>query len=142
MQRSAMRKKLGTAVQLICGVLAAFPITIGAFIARAQTTVDEVMVTGHMKDRNFEDALGYHVSYADLDLRTEAGRKELDQRIVKTADVLCAKLGERDHVRGAAALSCKDSAIKEGRAKARTVKERAMKSSTPFTPGPAWQPPA
>jgi UrcA family protein len=127
------------AVPLAFGLLASAPLSI-ATPARAQPEVSEVVVTGEVTVRRLHERLSYGVGYADLDLRTAAGREELDRRIVHTANYLCRTLGEQNH-RSGIAPSCHDDAIAQGRRGARNAFQRVRSSVAPFKPGPTWIPP-
>jgi UrcA family protein len=112
--RGLERLMRAPAIPLAFALLAAAPLGVPT-PARAQTEVSEVVVTGQATvRRRLHEQLSYGVGYADLDLRTEAGRKELDRRIVHTANYLCTTLGEQNH-RSGIAPSCHDDAIARGR---------------------------
>jgi UrcA family protein len=131
---------MAPAIPLALGLLAAAPLSTIATPARAQTQVSEVVVTGEAPFRRMHETLSYGVGYADLDLRTEAGRKELDRRIVHTATYLCKTLGEQTH-RSGVASSCREDATARGRRGARDAFQRVRSSVAPFQPGPTWVPP-
>jgi UrcA family protein len=62
-------------------------------------------------DARDEHSLTAAVSYRDLDLTTRDGRAALRARVWKTAEKLCARIGE-SHVSSATrALSCEDQAV-------------------------------
>jgi UrcA family protein len=129
---------MAPAVPLAFGLLAAAPLSI-ATPAKAQTEAGEVVVTGRAPVGRMQESLSYGVGYADLDLRTEAGRKELDSRIVHTATYLCKTLGEQNH-RSGVAPTCRQDAINRGRRGASDAFRR-VSNTGPFKPGPAWVPP-
>jgi len=52
-----------------------------------------------------------HVSYADLDLSTDAGARTLYRRIQSAADKVCPNVDLRDLTRSAAASICRRDAI-------------------------------
>jgi UrcA family protein len=137
--RSLECLKMASAVPLALGLLALAQVGV-ATPARAQTEVGEVVVTGKASVKRMQETLSYGVGYADLDLRTEAGRKEFDSRIVRTATYVCKTLGEQAHATGVAP-SCRDAAISQGRREARKAFQRVRSSVAPFKPGPAWVPP-
>ena len=61
----------------------------------AQSNAEEIIVEGRYgKVPDSVKSLSQAVSYADLDLSTEAGRDLLRQRVRLTARFLCNKLGE------------------------------------------------
>src|SRR5690606_27847096 len=65
--------------------------------AIAQNAPEEIIVTGEYgKAPDSVQSLSQSVSYADLDLSTQAGRNELRHRVSLTARFLCNKLGESD----------------------------------------------
>jgi UrcA family protein len=104
----------------------------------AQPTVGEVTVLGHIPKHD-QETMSYRVGYADLDLRTEAGRKELDRRIKIAAKHVCESLGQHEHVTSAS--PCIDQAVTEARARAADAKTQAFRSTTQWHPGPTWVPP-
>jgi UrcA family protein len=62
-------------------------------------------------DTGDEHSLTAAVSYRDLDLATRDGRAALRARVWKTAEKLCARIGE-SHINSATrALSCEDQAV-------------------------------
>jgi UrcA family protein len=112
----------------------------GALPASAQT-VEELVVTGRLG--NVPDSvrsLSRPVSYADLDLSTEAGRHVFKQRISLTARWLCDKLGESGSG-DALAPSCRDAAVKDAMARAGTLEANFAPRGTTWVAGPAWATP-
>jgi len=101
-------------------------------------TASEVTVTAHMGPANTPQALSYPVSYADLNLKNDHARMELDRRIKVTVDYLCEKLGE---TKSPLIPSCEAAAMREVKAPVEAVKQRAMASNAHWHPGPAWKPP-
>lgn len=62
--------------------------------ALAQSTLDELTVTGQYNPRNGPpETLSQRVSYADLDLTRAAGRDELNLRIRAAATDVCKRVG-------------------------------------------------
>jgi UrcA family protein len=59
----------------------------------------------------YEHGLTAAVSYRDLDLTTRAGRAALRERVWKTAEKLCARMGEGRVNSATRALSCEDQAV-------------------------------
>ena len=81
---------------ILCGI--ALGLT-GAAIApaSAQTPSEDILVEGRYgRVPDSVRSLSQAVSYADLDLGTQAGRDELRHRLRLTARFLCDKLGEGD----------------------------------------------
>jgi UrcA family protein len=71
---------------------------------------DGFTVIGH-SDRPNEHSLTAAISYRDLDLTTRGGRAALQTRVWRTAEKLCARVGEL-HIGGASmASSCEDQAL-------------------------------
>jgi UrcA family protein len=106
--------------------------------AAAQTTVEELTVTGRYgpapaNARSLSQAVGY----ADLDLSTASGQRELKHRISLTARYLCDKLGE-PATGDPIAPSCRDAAVKDAMARAGTLEEHFAPRGTTWVAGPAW----
>jgi UrcA family protein len=77
----------------------------------AAQTVEELTVTGRMGPDGQVRELSQAVSYADLDLTTEAGKTELNQRIKTAAHTLCTRLGEQDQASTPLVPSCEEAAV-------------------------------
>jgi UrcA family protein len=70
----------------------------------------EFTVLGH-NEMPYDHSLTATVSYRDLDLATHGGRAALRARVWRTAEKLCARLGET-HIGGVSmARSCEDQAL-------------------------------
>ena len=109
--------------------------------ASAQGSVEELVVTGRLG--NVPDSarsLSRPVSYADLDLSTEAGRRILHQRVSLTARWLCDKLGEGG-AGDALAPSCRDAAVKDAKQRLGTIEAGFAPRGTTWVAGPAWATP-
>jgi UrcA family protein len=107
--------------------------------ARAQSTVEELTVTGHYgKLPDNVRSVSQTVSYADLDLTSDGGRHELKHRIALTARYLCDKLGESDT--GGVVPSCRDAATTDADRQADDVIAHLSRGPT-WVAGPAWSPP-
>jgi UrcA family protein len=105
---------LGAALSVAgVGIVAAAP-------ARAQSTVDELTVTGRYGPGNEPNALSQAVSYADLDLSTGYGRDILRRRVSMTAHYLCRELGEDEYGDGLAP-SCQEAAVRDAMYRARPI---------------------
>ncbi|MBW8786075.1 MAG: UrcA family protein, partial [Novosphingobium sp.] len=84
---------------------------------------DEIIVTGRYGTvPESVRSLSQPVSYADLDLSTEAGRKELAHRVSLTARFLCDKLGEPTTSYGPVP-SCRDAAVRDAMSRVGTIEE-------------------
>lgn len=96
--------------------LAAAGLTLAAAPALAQS-VDEVTVWGH-RGADGVERLSRAVDISDLDLRSDAGVREMQRRIRYTARDLCAELGETG---GGSTLmrSCVDDAVRGAQRQAR-----------------------
>jgi UrcA family protein len=108
----------------------------------AQPAGEEIIVTG--RDGEVPDnvrTLTQAVSYADLDLSTEAGRRELRHRVNLTARFLCDKLGESRTSSVSVVPSCREAAVEDAMKRVGTAEESAAPRGTAWVAGPAWQPP-
>ena len=113
----------------------------GVRLSAAQTTVEELTVTGRYgRAPESVQSLSQVVSYADLDLSTDAGRRELRHRISLTARYLCDKLGESS-TGDALAPSCRDAAVKDASDRAGTLEAHFAPRGTTWVAPPAWTPP-
>jgi UrcA family protein len=109
--------------------------------AMAQSTVEELTVTGRYgRVPDSVRSLSQAVSYADLDLGTEAGKREFRHRLNLTARYLCDKLGESS-TGDALAPSCRDAAVKDAMARAGTLEAHFAPRGTTWAAGPAWAAP-
>jgi UrcA family protein len=91
-----------TAFGVACaaGLLAAAP-AFGQEAASAFSVTDR-------SDAPSERTVSAVVSYRDLDLTTQEGRALLRQRMWRTAETLCARIGESHVGDGSAPLSCEN----------------------------------
>lgn len=94
----------------VCGAVAAGGLLAASAPAAAQTA-EELTVIGRYGPAGEVRTLSGIVSYRDLDLTTEAGRKTLKERIKTTARDLCVRLGEPPTERTPPAPSCQQAAI-------------------------------
>jgi UrcA family protein len=136
MMRKSLRELLLTAGAILSGsaLLAAVA------PAHAQSRVEELTVTGRygtLPDN--VRSISQTVSYADLDLSSDAGRHELKHRISLTARYLCNKLGESDTI-GGVIPSCRDTATRDADTQADAVIAQFSRGPAWVT-GPAWAPP-
>jgi UrcA family protein len=134
MKSSAKHASGVRALLMAAGLAAAAP-------AIAQTTVEELTVTGRYgRVPDSVRSLSQAVSYADLDLSTEAGRRAFRQRLSLTARYLCDKLGESG-TGDAVAPSCRDAATRDAIQRAGTLEAQFAPRGTTWVAGPAWAPP-
>lgn len=111
-------------------------------LASAQPAPDEdIVVTGRYGTvPDSVRSLSQPVSYADLDLSTQAGRDILRQRVRLTARFLCEKLGESDSG-SPIAPSCRDAASRDALARVGKVEQGfAPRGTTWVAPSP-WAAP-
>jgi UrcA family protein len=109
--------------------------------AAAQSTVEELTVTGRYgRAPDSVRSLSQTVGYADLDLSTEAGKREFRHRLQLTARYLCEKLGETGSG-DAVAPSCRDAAVKDAMQRAGTLESGFAPRGTTWVAGPAWTAP-
>jgi UrcA family protein len=94
--------------------------------------IEEMTVTAHPHDK--PDKMSFRVGYADIDLRTKAGRDELERRVDVTAEYLCKRLGEND------IHTCKDEARSDVAKQVADAEDQAIGMKS-WKPGPAWTPP-
>lgn len=129
--RATLTTIFGAALS-VAGVIPATPVS-------AQTTVQELTVTGRYGPDNQPRSLSQAVSYADLDLSSPEGRNELKHRISLTARYLCDKLGENE-TSDTVVPSCRNAAEQDAMAQARPI-IAAFKRGPQWAAGPAWSPP-
>jgi UrcA family protein len=113
---------------------------LGAAAPGFAQTVEEVIVTGRGQVPDNVKSLTQSVSYADLDLSTDAGKRELRHRVSLTARYLCDKLGESASSTGAVP-SCRDAAVKDAMSRVGTLEAQAAPRGTTWVAGPAWKAP-
>jgi UrcA family protein len=122
-----------------CGALAAGLAAACAAPALAQPVAGEVVVMGRYGAGPDVRSLSAPVSYADLDLTTDAGRTVLHQRVRAMAQDLCRQLGEQGLGGGAAAPSCERDAIDKARAQEETAYALAGRPAYAVVAPPADQ---
>lgn len=128
-------------MKIVLSVLTSLTISALAIPALAQPTVEELTVTGRYgRVPDSVRSLSQTVSYADLDLSTDAGRREFRHRLQLTARYLCDKLGESSTSDGVAP-SCRDAAVKDAMQRAGTLEAGFAPRGTTWTAGPAWASP-
>jgi len=107
----------------------------------AQPANEDIIVTGRYgKLPDSVQSASQPVSYADLDLSTQAGRDILRHRIRLTARFLCEKLGETD-TSSSVVPSCRDAAVKDAMQRIGTVEEGFAPRGTAWVRGNPWKPP-
>jgi UrcA family protein len=112
-----------------------------ALPAIAQSSVEELVVTGHIgRVPDSTRTLSRAVSYADLDLSTDVGRRQFRHRVSLTARWLCDKLGESG-TGDALAPSCREATVKDAMARAGTLEQGFAPRGTTWVAGPAWATP-
>lgn len=107
----------------------------------SQPEPEEIIITGRYgRLPDSVRSASAAVSYADLDLSTGAGRRELRRRVSLTARFLCDRLGETD-VSSAVVPSCRDAATRDALQRVGTVEAGFAPRGTAWVRGPAWAPP-
>ena len=110
--------------------------------AYAQPAPEEITVTGRYgRVPESVRSLSQAVSYADLDLSTQAGRDELRNRVKLTSRWLCEQLGETDTSSGPVLPSCRDAAVGDALKRVGTIEQSWAPRGTTWVAGPAWTPP-
>lgn len=115
--------------------------TLATTIPAAAQTVEELVVTGRLgRVPDSVRSLSQPVSYADLDLSTPAGKRELRQRVSLTARFLCDRLGESGS--GSALVgSCRQEATRDAMRRVGTLEASAAPRGTTWVRPTAWAPP-
>lgn len=125
---------------IITGICAAAAMTTAAPLL-AQPAPEEITVTGRYGPvPDSVRSLSQTVSYADLDLSTEAGKQELRHRVKLTARYLCDRLGESASSSGPLP-SCQTEAARDAMTRIGTIEQGFAPRGTTWVRGPAWQPP-
>ena len=127
----------------ICGsTLVAGALVAGASTAMAQTSEDIIVTGRYGTVPDSVQTLSQAVSYYDLDLSTEAGRKELRQRVSLTARFLCDKLGESSTAPGPGNVpSCRQGATKDAMERIGTIEQGFAPRGSAWVQPKAWAPP-
>ena len=105
---------------------------------------DEIVVTGHWSRGQLPDDVqtaSQPISYADLDLSTDWGRKELKHRSNLVARFLCDRLGEPDDRTHLTGTSCREEATRDALKRVGTVEESWAPRHTAWVKGPTWRAP-
>lgn len=128
-------------MKITLSAMAAGAMLLVAMPATAQTDSEDITVTGRYgRVPDSVQSLSQAVSYADLDLSTDAGRKVLRQRVRLTARYLCQKLGEPD-TDSPPAPSCRDAATADAMKRVGTLEEGAAPRATTWVARNPWQAP-
>jgi UrcA family protein len=127
MTRSGLRSAWVYAIGAVSA--AGLAIVIGvAPPAKAASTVEELTVVGRTK--SIPETASYRVSYADLDLSTPDGQKELDRRVRVAAEYVCGQLNSGLDVQTCVTNSMRDAGRKS---------QQAQKTQPhPFVAGATW----
>lgn len=127
-------RKTTTVFLHFCGAVSAAAMGLGSACAFAQpTTVEEVTVEGR-PSHGPPETFDYRVGYSDLDLRTEAGRKELANRIQIAAAYACKKVDEPNG-------ACRADAVSHAMVKANAAAHEMRAHGKHPKPGSPWVPP-
>ena len=104
-------------------------------------TQEEITVTGRYgRVPDSVRTLSQAVSYADLDLSTQAGKDELRRRVSLTSRYLCDRLGE-SAASSPVVPSCRDAATKDAMARVGTIEESFAPRGTTWNAPEPWQAP-
>jgi UrcA family protein len=90
---------------------------------------DDFTVLGH-NERPYGSTLSATVSYRDLDLTNRHGQAVLRQRVWRTAETLCARIGENHIGSATGVLSCEDQVAFSAARQQRDAIARAMVAAT------------
>ena len=112
------------------GALAALLTLTWAAEAFAQATVEEVVVVARYQGKELR-SLKVPVSYRDLDLTTEPGRKTLKERVKATAAEACRRLGEAGAGETPMVPSCERGAVESAAQQMRVAIASAVPRSRP-----------
>ena len=108
----------------------------------AQPASEEITVVGRYgRVPDSVSSLSQAVSYADLDLSTQAGRDILRHRVALTARYLCDKMGETDTSSGPVVPSCRDAAVSDAMSRVGTIEAHFAPRGSTWVAGTAWAPP-
>lgn len=125
----------------LCGALIGAAL-IGAAAPAFGQDGEDIVVTGRYgRVPDNVQSLSQRVSYADLDLATESGRRILKHRISLTARYLCDKLGESAGTDSPITPSCRDAAVRDAMDRIGTLEAHFAPRGTAWMAGPAWQAP-
>ena len=123
-----------TTIARLCGAVSAAAVALaGGYAAAQSATVEELTVEGR-PTHGPPEAFDYRVGYSDLNLRSEAGRKELANRIQIAATYACKKV---DDPSGA----CRAEATRNATTKANAATHQMRGHGKHPVPGSNWVPP-
>ncbi len=126
----------------LCWLAASLTFAGASVPSLAQAGDEEITVTGRYgRVPDSVQSLSQTVSYADLDLSTDSGKREFRHRLNLTARYLCDKLGEPDGPSSSLVPSCRDAAVKDAMNRAGTVEANFAPRGTAWAAGPAWRAP-
>jgi UrcA family protein len=127
-------RHLATIGSILVGVAMGAP-------AMAQSAPEEIIVTGRYGTvPDSVQSLSQAVSYADLDLSTDAGKSQLRKRLNLTARYLCDKLGE-PATATPPAPSCRAAAVDDAMSRVGKLEASFAPRGTTWVAGPSWQAP-
>jgi UrcA family protein len=106
----------------------------------AQSSEDIIVTGRYGKVPDNVQSASQTVSYADLDLSTQAGRDILRHRLKLTARYLCDKLGESDSTADIVP-PCQQSAVNDAMKRLGTIEQNFAPRGTAWVPGTAWKAP-
>lgn len=110
----------------------------GPAMAQTEAVTEEIIIEGRYGTvPDSVKSLSQAVSYADLDLSTQAGRDVLRQRVKLTARFLCNRLGEADSS-GPVVPSCQQEAVRSAMTRVGTIEEGFAPRGTAWVSPPAW----
>jgi UrcA family protein len=123
------------------GLMIGAAIVAGSAAVAQTAPPEEITVTGRYGTvPDSVQSLSQAVSYADLDLSTDAGKKELRQRLNLTARWLCQKLGEPE-IAAPPAPSCRDAAVSDAMARVGSIEENFAPRGTTWVAPSTWHAP-
>jgi UrcA family protein len=129
------------ASRLLIALAVSSPLMAVSAPAAAQAAPEEIIVTGELGEvPDNVQSLSQAVSYADLDLSTDAGRDMLRHRVRLTARYLCDRLGEND-ASSPLIPSCRDAAVRDAMQRVGTVEANFAPRGTTWVAPAAWAPP-
>ena len=123
-----------TTLARLCGAAGAAAIALGGGYAMAQAVTVEELTVEARPTHGPPEAFDYRVGYSDLNLRSEAGRKELANRIQIAAAYACKKV---DDPSGA----CRAEAVRQANVQASKAAHQMRGHGKHPVPGSNWVPP-
>lgn len=120
-----MSRLLAMAVAMCCVAIVHATEPLGEVVVKASRTAEERVAQTSFGVPVYEVSMSYRVSYADLDLRTQAGVNELETRVAKAAKEACAAIDRqysKSEPRGAA---CTKAALDEAKSQVQDAINRS-----------------